>query len=213
MSPPLTALARGTRPFVEAAGRLIMAFSPSTWTPPVRRETAQHLWADAAQIIPRFVLLSGLLSLAIVHIIVVTTQSYGLSEFALSTVMRLLVVELLPLLAAINVALLPAPSIVRVGSGAGIPHVISRCILVIALTTLSSAVALGIAYLGFYGLTPWGLGPFTHTVGQVFDPIVLLALALKTLLFAVTVATLSSNVLTFGVLLAVEILILVIEFL
>lgn len=208
MSPPLTALARGARPFVEAAGRLVTAFSPSTWTPPVRREAAQRLWADAMQVLPRFVLLSGLLSLAIVHIVVVTTQSYGLSQFALSTVMRLLVVELLPLLAAINVALMPATR-----ADGGIPHVISRCILVIALATLSSAVALAIAYLGIYGLTPWGLAPFTHTVGQVFDPIVLLALALKTLLFAVTVATLNSAVLTFGVLLAVEILLLVIEFL
>ena len=208
MSPPLAALARGARPFVEAAGRLVTAFSPSTWTPSVRREAAQRLWADAMQVLPRFVLLSGLLSLAIVHIVVVTTQSYGLSQFALSTVMRLLVVELLPMLAAINVALMP---ITR--AEAGIPHVISRCILVIALATLSSAVSLAIAYLGIYGLTPWGLAPFTHTVGQVFDPVVLLALALKTLLFAVTVATLNSTVLIFGALLAVEILLLVIEFL
>ena len=210
MSPPPTIFARGTRPFVDAAGRLVTAFTPATWTPPVRRETAQRLWGDATQVLPRFVLLSGLLSLAIVHIVIVTTQSYGLSQFALSTVMRLLVVELLPMLAAINVALMPA---MNTGTGASIPHVISRCILVIALVTLSSALALGIAYLGIYGLTPWGLAPFTHTVGQVFDPIVLLALAFKTLLFAVTVATLSSTVLIFGVLLAVEILILVIEFL
>ena len=208
MSPPLTALARGARPFVEAAGRLVTAFSPSTWTPSVRREAAQRLWADAMQVLPRFVLLSGLLSLALVHIVVVTTQSYGLSQFALSTVMRLLVVELLPLLAAVNVALMPIAH-----AEAGIPHVISRCILVIALATLSSAVSLAIAYLGIYGLTPWGLAPFTHTVGQVFDPVVLLALALKTLLFAVTVATLNSTVLIFGALLAVEILLLVIEFL
>ena len=208
MSPPLTALARGARPFVEAAGRLVTALSPSTLTPSVRREAAQRLWADAAQVLPRFVLLSGLLSLALVHIVVVTTQSYGLSQFALSTVMRLLVVELLPLLAAVNVALMPIAH-----AETAIPHVISRCILVIALATLSSAVSLAIAYLGIYGLTPWGLAPFTHTVGQVFDPVVLLALALKTLLFAVTVATLNSTVLIFGALLAVEILLLVIEFL
>lgn len=209
MSSPPTAFARGVRPFIEAAARLVTAFSPSTWTPAVRREAAERLWEDAAQTIPRFVLLSGLLSLAIVHIIIATTQSYGLSAFAPSTVMRLLVVELLPLLAAINVALMPA----RRGAGAGIPHVISRCILVVALATLSSTIALFIIYLGLYGFTPWGLGPFTHTIGQVFDPIVLLALALKTLLFAVTVATLNSAVLTFAVLLGIEILILVIEFL
>ncbi len=208
MSPPLTVLSRTTRPFVEAASRLLAAFTPATWTLAVRREAAQRLWTDAAQILPRFVLLSGLLSLAIVHIVVVTTQSYGLSQFALSTVMRLLVVELLPLLAAINVALMPTPQ-----GEVNSPHVISRSMLVIALATVSSSLALGIAYLGVYGLTPWGLATFTHTVGQVFDPIVLLALALKTLLFAVSVATLNSTVLTFGVLLCIEILLLVIEFL
>ncbi|MDE2599966.1 MAG: hypothetical protein KGL40_10120 [Rhodocyclaceae bacterium] len=207
MSPSLTAVARGVRPFIEAAERLVTAFSPSTWTPVVQRQISQCLWAEARQILPRFVLLSGLLSLAIVHIVVNTTNNYGLSGFALATVMRLLVVELLPLLAAVNVALAPP------GRGAGAALVVSRCVLVIVMTTLSSAVALAIAYLGMYGLTPWGLGIYTHTVGQVFEPVVLIALALKSLLFAVTVATLSRAALTFGALLGIEILLLVIEFL
>jgi phospholipid/cholesterol/gamma-HCH transport system permease protein len=207
MSPSLTAFVRGTRPFLEAAERLITAFTPSAWTPDIRRQAMRRLWAEARQILPRFVLLSGLLSLAIVHIVLTTSDNYGLSGFALATVMRLLVVELLPLLAAVNVALTPP---VR---GAGAPQVISRCLLVIIMATLSSTVALAIAYLGMYGLTPWGLGIYTHTVGQVFEPVVLIALAMKTLLFAMTVATLNSAALTFGALLGIEILLLVIEFL
>lgn len=207
MSPTPTAFVRGTWPFVEAAGRLVTAFTPSTWTPEVRRKAMQRLWIDARQILPRFVLLSGLLSLAIVHIVLTTSDNYGLSGFALATVMRLLVVELLPLLAAVNVALAPPVH------GAGSAQVISRCMLVIVMATLSSALALIIAYLGMYGLTPWGLGIYTHTVGQVFEPLVLAALAMKTLLFAMTVATLNSATLTFGALLGIEILLLVIEFL
>lgn len=207
MSPTLTAFARGARPFVEAAERLVTAFTPSTWTPVVQRQATQRLWAEARQILPRFVLLSGLLSLAIVHIVVTTTSNYGLSGFALATVMRLLVVELLPMLAAVNVALLAS------SRSAGAPQVISRCVLVIAMSVLSSTIALAIAYLGMYGFTPWGLGIYTHTVGQVFEPVVLIALAMKTLFFAMTVATLISPALTFGALLGIEILLLAIEFL
>src|SRR5690606_23997774 len=59
MSPTPTAFVRGTWPFVEAAGRLVTAFTPSTWTPDVRRKAMQRLWIDARQILPRFVLLSG----------------------------------------------------------------------------------------------------------------------------------------------------------
>lgn len=212
MNPQLAALARGTRPFLAAAERLVTALTPAFWTPPVQRESAQRLWGAARQIMPRFVLLSGLLSLSIAHIIVATSQNYGLTGFALPTVMRLLVVELLPLLAAVNVALIPV-TYTASHSGSVVSHVSSRCVLVIALVAISSAVALAITYLGMYGFTPWGLGPFTRTVGQVFDPIALLTLALKILLFAVTVATLNSAVLIFGVLLAVEILLLAIEFL
>ena len=207
MSPTLTAFARGARPFIEAAERLVTAFSPSSWTPAAQRQAMQRLWAEARQILPRFVLLSGLLSLAIVHIVLTTSNNYGLSGFALATVMRLLVVELPPILAAVNVALLAS------GRSAGTPQVISRSMLVIAMSALSSAVALAIAYLGMYGFTPWGLGIYTHTVGQVFEPVVLIALAMKTLLFAVTVATLNSAALTLGALLGIEILLLAIEFL
>lgn len=207
MSPSLTAFARGTRPFIEAAERLVTAFTPSTWTRVVQQQATQRLWAEARQILPRFVLLSGLLSLALVHIVVTTSDNYGLSGFALATVMRLLVVELLPLLAAVNVALVPPTR------GAGAPQVISRSLLVIVMATLSSVLALIIAYLSMYGFNPWGLGIYTHTVGQVFEPIVLIALAMKTLLFAMTVATLNSAALTFGALLGIEILLLVIEFL
>jgi phospholipid/cholesterol/gamma-HCH transport system permease protein len=60
---------------------------------------------------------------------------------------------------------------------------------VISLTTISGALALLIAYLRVYGPTPWGIESFTRTVGQVFEPVVILSLGLKTLLFSLSVAT------------------------
>ncbi len=91
--------------------------------------------------------------------------------------------------------------------------VVSRLILVILLASGSGAIALVLAYLGVYGFTPWGLGAFTRTVGQIFDPLVLMALALKTLLFAASVATLAGTARLFGLLIAIEALMLVAEFL
>lgn len=225
MSVSHTLLARSARAFVEAAERLVVSLAPATWTPAVRRAAARRLWRDAVQALPRFALLAGLLSLAIVHIVVITTQNYGLSQFALSTVIRLLLVELLPLLAAIHVALMPAAPVHAVdasgadddalaeGAARAAPHVASRAILVAALIVVGSAIALGIAYLGVFGLTAWGATNFTHTVGRVFDPVVLSALLLKLVLYSLSVATLDSTALIFGVLIGIETLLLLVEFL
>jgi phospholipid/cholesterol/gamma-HCH transport system permease protein len=52
-----------------------------------------------------FGVLSALVSLVLIRIVVVTSQSYGLSRFALEMVVRVLVLELIPLCAAAFVAL------------------------------------------------------------------------------------------------------------
>ena len=210
------AAAPGWLPTLHAVMReLAAALSPSIYTADVRDAVANGICSATARAAPRFLALAGLLSLVIVHIVVVTAQSYGLSQFALSTVIRVLVVELLPLSAALFVSL-------RLGADTADPTrgpcahsvagVVSRFVLVILLTTASGAIALILAYLSVYGFTPWGLSAFTRTIGHVFDPLVLMALALKTLLFAASVATLSGTARLFGLLIAIETLMLVAEF-
>lgn len=210
------AAAPGWLPMLHAAMlQLAAALSPSIYTPQVRHAVASAICRATAQAAPLFLVLAGLLSLVIVHIVVVTAQSYGLSQFALSTVIRVLVVELLPLSAALFVALRLGADTSRTNVGAHadtLAGVVSRLILVILLASGSGAIALVLAYLGVYGFTPWGLGAFTRTVGQVFDPLVLMALALKTLLFAASVATLAGTARLFGLLIAIEALMLVAEF-
>ncbi|EXI72111.1 MAG: hypothetical protein AW07_03387 [Candidatus Accumulibacter sp. SK-11] len=212
---PATA-APGWLPMLHAAMlQLAAALSPSVYTPEVRHAVASRICSAAAQAAPRFLLLTGLLSQVIVHIVVVTAQSYGLSQFALSMVIRVLVVELLPLAAALFVALRLGADTADASVGQyrdGLAGVVSRFVLVIVLATGSGAIALVIGYLSVYGVTPWGFDAFTRTVGQVFDPLVLMALALKTLLFAASVATLSGTTRLFALLIAVESLLLVAEF-
>lgn len=235
-----------------AALLLAATLSPAAYSPAARRAVANRICLSAMRMLPWFTLLSGLLSLVLVHIVVVTAQSYGLTQFALGTVVRVLVVELLPLAAALFVALhggladadVPAAgdadedddALAAAAAGdiprALMPQVVAGIVAVVTLVTLSGAIALVLAYLGVYGFTPWGIAGFTRTIGQVFDPIVLMSLGLKTLLFAAAVATipiacdadgarrgrppagasLHGTVRLFAVLIAIEILSLVAEF-
>ena len=192
---------------------LAMVLSPSLYARDSRRALAanisQRICVLSAQILPRFILLSALVSIVLIHIVVVTAQSYGLSQYALGMVVRVLVVELLPLSAALFVTLRADMaahtefaeiqkrggrlSLVDVGAEpirlAILPRIIANTVAVISLTTISGALALLIAYLRVYGPTPWGIENFTRTVGQVFEPVVILSLGLKTLLFSLAVAT------------------------
>jgi phospholipid/cholesterol/gamma-HCH transport system permease protein len=49
-----------------------------------------------------------------------------------------------------------------------------------------------LAYLNVYGLSPWGLQDYTRTVGRIFEPIVTVGFALKTVLFGLAVALVPS---------------------
>jgi len=192
---------------------LVMVASPATYTLENRRRLATQICLTCKQTVPVFTLLSALLSLVLVHIVVVTAQSYGLSQFALGTVVRVLVVELLPLAAALFVALRAGAAmnaeiatLRRTQPGAPrrviesaliyrvvLPRVAGSGVAVVLLAAISGGLALLLAYLGVYGFTPWGIANFTRTVGQVFAPGVLMALGLKTLLFASAVATVPAS--------------------
>ena len=84
---------------------LALALSPSSYRRDNRRALAHQLCIDTAPMLPGFTLLSALVSLVLIHIVVVTAQSYGLSRYALETLVRVLVLELIPLTAALFVAL------------------------------------------------------------------------------------------------------------
>jgi len=188
---------------------LVMALTPSTHTRAYRAATARRLYASTWQVLPWFTSLTALLSLVLIRIVVVTALSYGLSQYALQMVVRVLVLELLPLSGAMFVALRSglafsasaaaatpaAPQIHRVREldpqrlrSELAPRVLADAFSVLALTMVSSVIALVLAYLTVYGLSPWGLPGFTRTVGQVFDLATSLGFMLKTALFSLAVA-------------------------
>ena len=84
---------------------LVIALSPSTYSRANRGTTSRYIYTSTWQVLPWFTLLSTLISLVLIRIVVVTSLSYGLSQYALEMVVRVLVLELIPLAAALFVAL------------------------------------------------------------------------------------------------------------
>src|SRR5471032_1331330 len=173
------------------------ALTPASYGGIHRPALARRIVIAAAPNLLWFTVLSALVSLVLIRIVVVTALSYGLSRFALEMVVRVLVLELIPLTAALFVALrstLPAGVEFAQQRGAGGLY---------PGTTINSAallhseffprVAAGmfavwvLAALSLYGFTPWALQGYTRVVGQVFDPSVALILVLKVVFFSVAV--------------------------
>jgi phospholipid/cholesterol/gamma-HCH transport system permease protein len=187
---------------------LVTAASPSTWNRANRLATSRYIYASTWQVLPWFTLLAALIGLVVTRIVVVTARSYGLSHFALEMVVRVLVLELIPLSAAMFAALrssmafdATALGIARAANGGNasaealrqvrrdlVPQVLANAFAVLSLAMASSAVVLVLAYLIVYGFSPWGIPEYTRTVGRVFEPVVTIGFALKTVLFGLAVA-------------------------
>jgi len=192
---------------------LVMALSPSTWHRANRLAAARHIYASTWQVLPWFTLLAALVSVVVIRIVLVTAQSYGLSRYALEMMVRVLVLELIPLSAALFAALRAgmafdasamglARSGVDIGAAAGeallrlrrdlVPQLLANAFSVLSLAMTTSVIVLVLAYLNVYGLSPWGLNDYARTVGRVFDPTVTIGFVFKTVLFGLAVAVIPS---------------------
>ncbi len=187
---------------------LVLALSPSSYAGPNRSAMARHIYLGTAPILLWFTVLSSLISLVIIRIVVVTAVSYGLSQYALEMVVRVLVLELIPLTAAVFVALrcaLPNAADIAAMRARGefdalaqqgvdplrrevLPRVLSGMFSVLMLAAVSCVVTAVLAYVSVYGLATGAFVGYTRTFGHVFNPAVSMIFALKTLFFSLTVA-------------------------
>jgi phospholipid/cholesterol/gamma-HCH transport system permease protein len=185
----------------------VMALSPGSYSRPQQTAIARHMVLDTAPVLVWFTLLSSLLSVVISRIVVVTALSYGLTQYALEMLVRVLVIEIIPLTAALFVAVrctLPHGEELAAMRLRGelnrmrdqgldpmrhevLPRAVAGLFSVAMLSVLAGAVALVLAYLATYGFTLWALEGYTRTVGRVFDPTVVVVFLLKTLLFSLAV--------------------------
>ena len=187
---------------------LVLALSPSSYRRDDRLALARHVWLGTAPLLAWFTLLSALMSLVLIRIVVVTAASYGLAQYAIEMVVRVLVLELVPLGAALFVALratLPSGAeltrmhargafAAMLDSGIDplrrelMPRVVAGMFAVTLLAALSCLLALVLAYLSIYGFTASAWPGFTRSVGQIFNPAVTLILVLKTLFFSLAIS-------------------------
>ena len=186
---------------------IVESLSPAVYNSATRSVVFKQIYFTAWQILPRFTLFAVLFSYVLTEIVVTTARQYGLAGYALETVIRLLVLEILPLLTALFVALRSGAATgtevvlmnihdeIRAMEEAGIdplrfefiPRVIGGVISVLVLTAVSSALALVFAYLVVYGPQYGNLPDFARVMAHVFDPATVAILWAKVLAFGLAV--------------------------
>lgn len=182
-----------------AALLLVLALSPSSYGRAQRAALARHLYLGTAPNLGWFTLLAAILCMVVIRIVLASTLSYGLSQYALELMIRLLVLELMPLAAAIYVALrcsLPFGEQVAHLRDPGLlalrrevlPRVLASMFALLTLVAASGAAALALIYLAIHGFSSAGSDAYTRLIGQVFEPSVTLVFALKTLSLCAVVA-------------------------
>ena len=187
---------------------LVLTLSPSSYSRESRVVLGRHIYLNTAPILLGFSLLCALVTVVLTRIVLVTALSYGLSQYALQVVIRVLVLELIPLTAAMFVALrctIPDGAELTAMQASGeleemrrkgvepirrevLPRVVAGMFSGVTLAALSSVVALTVAYVAVYGFTLSGLAGYTRLFGQVFTPAVTLIFFLKTLFFSLAVS-------------------------
>jgi phospholipid/cholesterol/gamma-HCH transport system permease protein len=189
---------------------LAMALSPSTYTAAYRHRLLRHIYLGTAPSLLWFTVLTTLLSVVVIRIVLVTSVTYGLTQYALEMQVRVLVLELIPLTAALFASLrctIPLAGEVaalrtqgqwaalqRAGAdpmrNEALPRVSAGVFCALLLAAVSCAVTLLLAYLAVYGFTLAGFDAYTRTVGHVFNAGVSLVFGLKIVALALTVALL-----------------------
>jgi len=196
------------RVFHFGAIAIVMAASPSAYDRETRNVMARQIYFTAWQILPGFMLVCALSSYIVIRIVFRAAETYGQGEYALSILVRLLVLELIPLFVALFVALRSGSAVSteivlmhirgdmdalqRAGADPMrhelVPRVVGGTVSVVSLTVVGCIIALSLAYVAVYGLSPWGLEDYTRALGQIFTAEITFGVGLKSLLFSLAVA-------------------------
>ena len=187
----------------------VAALSPSTYNRRAREVAVRQIYLTAWRILPGYTAIATLLSLLLIEVVVGSARRYGVTQYSLEMVFHVLVLELVPLLTAMFVALRSGAAIgaeIALLSVRGelddaaeanasplhaelVPRIAGAAMSVLSLTTLGCVIAVWLSYVVFYGFTPAGLPEFTRIVSNVFDGVELFVFGLKCALFGLAVAT------------------------
>jgi phospholipid/cholesterol/gamma-HCH transport system permease protein len=187
---------------------IIAALSPSTYNAQAREQAIRQVYFTAWQILPGYSVVVALFSLLLIQVVVVNAAKYGVTEYSLEMVLEVLVLEVVPLMTALYVALRSGAAICaeialmavrgeledKEEAGASplhaelVPRIAGAALSVAALTSLGCVIAVVLSYIEFYGWTPAGQQEFALIIARVFDGPELGVFVLKCLFFGVAVA-------------------------
>jgi phospholipid/cholesterol/gamma-HCH transport system permease protein len=208
------------RVFRFAMTALVGMLSLATYNKATRFVVQKQIYFTAWEILPGFAVFAALFSFLIIEIVGITARKYGLYEYSLELIVRILVLEILPLITALFIALRTGAAIntevalmkiqneldalQRIGIDPMrlelLPRVVGGTISVLALTGVNIVVSLWLTDLLIVDFHPWTLttSDFTRMIGRVLDMPALLVLWGKTLAFgfAVTVIPISEGLST-----------------
>ena len=191
------------------AGLAIAAgVSPSTYTPAAREVAVRQIYLTAWKILGSYTLASALASWVLIELVAVAARRYGVERYSLELVLSVLVLEVVPLVTALFVALRSGAAIgaeIALACVRGelddraeaeasplhvelVPRIAGAALSVAALTTIGCLVTVWLAYTMYYGFTSAGAEEFAHIVARVFDGAELAAFLVKCLLFGFAVA-------------------------
>lgn len=194
-----------------AAAAIRGIFSRATYNSATREIVARQIYFTAWQIIGGHVLFVIVLSLVITQILAGAARKFGIYDYALEFTLRMVVLEIVPLLTALFVALRTGAaiatevSLMRIRNEFGaleqagidpmrlelIPRVIGGTISVVSLTAIGVVASLLCANFVVTGFRPWGAHgtDLRHTIGTVFSVQAMAVLWGKALLFGLAVTT------------------------
>ena len=186
----------------------VAALSPSAYGPESRAYAVQQIHHMAWKVLAGYLAFVALLSLTLIEVVSNAASTYGVSQYALELVLRVLVLEIIPFMTAMFVALRSGSEIgaeialMRVSGELEdstemtasplyselVPRVAAAALSVFTLTTLACAVAVSLTYTVFFGFSDAGFVGFTRVVANVFTEQVLVGFLLKCLTFGLAVA-------------------------
>jgi phospholipid/cholesterol/gamma-HCH transport system permease protein len=185
------------------------ALSPSTYNSATREVVARQIYFTGWQILPWFTAFIAVLSLVVTQILSDAARSLGIFDYAFQLSLRALVLDIVPLLTALFVALRTGAAmatevaLMRIRNELGamermgldpmrlelVPRVIGGTVSLLALTAASVGVSLLCAHLVVTGFEPWAThdADLHRVVADVLSPGALFALWAKVLAFGLAV--------------------------
>ncbi|MBW8305928.1 MAG: ABC transporter permease [Thiobacillus sp.] len=191
--------------FLAKAGLLLL--DRTTWNRATFDVVVKQVYFTAVQILPVFLGYALVISWLIITIILSTARDFGLTAFASEMTIRVLVLELLPFLTALFVALRSGSAIntevalMQVNNELDalahckvppmqfefLPRLIGGVVSVVILAGLAGLLALLLGYLSIYGVSTAGFEPYTQTIAKIFDFKIMAGLIVKCALFGLAV--------------------------